>query len=154
MPSHSEFEQRARLLHTEDYDCTRIEKGPIQDGASPPRPGIQDCPRFPASSDSLPVGQVTGCSPIASATPPPASRPVKISLARIIHKLSAAGPRSSALTALPTLGLLNRVHDYACAALGRNALSARRLRPFASTPDELCGLGGKGSTAPGIQFPL
>ena len=45
-------------------------------------------------------------------------------------------PRSSALTVLPTLGLLNRVHDYACAALGRDALSARHLRPFASTPCE------------------
>ena len=63
------------------------------------------------------------------------------SLARIMHALSAAEPRSSALTALPTLGLLNRVHDYASAALGRNALSARRFRLFASTTRELFGLG-------------
>ncbi len=62
-----------------------------------------------------------------------------------MQALSAAGPGSSALTALPTLGLLNRVHDYACAALGRNALSARRLRPFASTPYELCGLEEEGA---------
>ena len=34
-------------------------------------------------------------------------------LARIMQALSAAEPGSSALTALPTLGLLNRVHDYA-----------------------------------------
>ncbi len=39
----------------------------------------------------------------------------------------------------PTLRLLNRVHDYACAALVCNALSAGRLRPFASTPYELLG---------------
>ncbi len=57
-----------------------------------------------------------------------------------MHALSAVEPGSSALTALPTLGLLNRVHDYASAALGRNALSARRFRLFASTPRELSGL--------------
>ncbi len=57
-----------------------------------------------------------------------------------MHALSAAEPGSSALTALPTLGLLNRVHDYASAALGRNALSARRFRLFASTTRELSGL--------------
>ncbi len=57
-----------------------------------------------------------------------------------MQALSAAGPGSSALTALPTLGLLNRVHDYASAALGRNALSARRFRLFASTTRELSGL--------------
>ncbi len=61
-------------------------------------------------------------------------------LARIIHKLSAAGPLSSLLTALPTLRLLSRVQDYARAALGRKVLSARRLRPFASIPCELRGL--------------
>ncbi len=58
-----------------------------------------------------------------------------------MHALSAAEPGSSALTALPTLGLFNRVHDYASAALGRNALSARRFRLFASTTRELSGLG-------------
>ena len=57
-----------------------------------------------------------------------------------MHALSATEPGSSALTALPTLGLLNRVHDYASAALGRNALSARRFRLFASTTRELSGL--------------
>ncbi len=57
-----------------------------------------------------------------------------------MHALSAAEPGSSALTALPTLGLLNRVHDYASAALGRNALSARRFQLFASTTRELSGL--------------
>ena len=57
-----------------------------------------------------------------------------------MHALSAAEPGSSALTALPTLGLLNRVHDYASAALGRNALSALRFRLFASTTRELSGL--------------
>ena len=57
-----------------------------------------------------------------------------------MRALSAAQPGSSALTALPTLGLLNRVHDYASAALGRNALSARRCRLFASTMRELSGL--------------
>ena len=61
-------------------------------------------------------------------------------LTRIMHALSVAEPGSSALTALPTLGLLNRVHDYASAALGRNALSARRFRLFASTTRELSGL--------------
>ena len=60
--------------------------------------------------------------------------------ARIMHAWSAAGPLSSVLTAFPTLGLLGRVDDYACAALGRKALSARRYRPFASTTRELCGL--------------
>ena len=58
-----------------------------------------------------------------------------------MHALSAAEPGSSALTALPTLGLFNRVNDYASAALGRNALSARRFRLFASTTRELSGLG-------------
>ncbi len=43
------------------------------------------------------------------------------SLARIMHEFSAAGPGSSALTALPTLGLLDRVHDYDCGALGHSA---------------------------------
>ncbi len=62
-----------------------------------------------------------------------------------MHALSAAEPGSSALTALPTLGLLNRVHDYASAALGRNALPARRFRLFASTTRELSGLGSLGS---------
>ena len=66
-------------------------------------------------------------------------------LARIMHAWSAAGLLSSVLTAFPTLGLLGRVHDYACAALGRKALSARRFRPFASTTRELCGLGPVGS---------
>ncbi len=47
-------------------------------------------------------------------------------LARIMHALSAAQPGSSALTTLPTLG--------------RNALSARRCRLFASTTRELSGL--------------
>jgi len=59
-----------------------------------------------------------------------------------MHAWSAAGPLSSVLTAFPTLGLLGRVHDYPCAALGRKALSARRFRPFASTTRELCGLVG------------
>ena len=62
-------------------------------------------------------------------------------LACIIHAWSAAGPLSSVLTAFPTLGLLCRVDGYACASLGRKALSARRFRPFASTTSELCGLG-------------
>ncbi|MFQ5739268.1 MAG: SBBP repeat-containing protein, partial [Acidobacteriota bacterium] len=34
-------------------------------------------------------------------------------VARTIHQLSAAAPLSSALTALPTLGLLDVVHGYA-----------------------------------------
>ena len=50
-------------------------------------------------------------------------------LARIMHEFSAAGPGSSALTALPTLGLLDRVHDYDCGALGRKALSEQCFRP-------------------------
>ncbi len=40
-------------------------------------------------------------------------------------------------------------------ALGRNALSARRLRPFATTPYELCGLRRRGIRNPmdlGLQF--
>ncbi len=49
-----------------------------------------------------------------------------------MHEFSAAGPGSSALTALPTLGLLDRVHDYDCGALGSKALSERCFRPFAS----------------------
>ena len=57
-----------------------------------------------------------------------------------MHALSAAGPGSSALTAFPTLGLLDRVHDYDCGAFGRKALSARRFRPFASKTRELSGL--------------
>ena len=40
--------------------------------------------------------------------------------ARIIHAWSAAGPLSSALTAFPTLELLDRVDDYDCAAPGLN----------------------------------
>ena len=63
------------------------------------------------------------------------------SLSPIIHKLSAAGPGSSALTALPTLGLLDRVHDYDCGPSGVNeTLSERRFRPFASKTRELSGL--------------
>ncbi len=31
-----------------------------------------------------------------------------------MYEFSAAGPGSSALTAFPTLGLLDRVHDYDC----------------------------------------
>ncbi|MFQ5740506.1 MAG: hypothetical protein ACE5JX_15985, partial [Acidobacteriota bacterium] len=53
-------------------------------------------------------------------------------LARTIHQLSAAAPLSSALTALPTLGLLDVMHDYASGGLGRNALSARRFRRLAT----------------------
>ncbi len=53
-------------------------------------------------------------------------------LARIMHEFSAAGPGSSALTAFPTLGLLDRVHDYDCGALRCKALSERCFRPFAS----------------------
>ena len=49
-------------------------------------------------------------------------------LARIIHKLPAAEPPSLALAALPPLGLLGIVHDYACGALARKALPARTLR--------------------------
>ena len=69
-------------------------------------------------------------------------------LARIIHKLPAAEPPSLALVALPPLGLLGIVHDYACGALARKALPARTLRPCASAPYELCGL----ATSP--TFPL
>ncbi len=61
-------------------------------------------------------------------------------LTRIIHKLPAAEPPSLALAALPPLGLLGIVHDYACGALARKALPARTLRLFASAPYELCGL--------------
>ena len=79
-----------------------------------------------------------------------------------MHALSAAEPASSALTALPTLGLLNRVHDYVSAALGRNALSALRFRLFASTTRELSGptkccgrsLCRESSKMPGIDFLL
>lgn len=64
---------------------------------------------------------------------------------------SAAGPGSSALTALPALGLLDSVYDNDCAALGRKAfplrqgfggqVSARRFRPFAPKTRALSGLG-------------
>jgi len=40
-------------------------------------------------------------------------------LPRIIHKLPAAEPPSPALAALPPLGLLGIVHDYASGALAR-----------------------------------
>ena len=63
-------------------------------------------------------------------------------LARTMHEFLAAGPGSSALTAFPTLGLLDRVHDYYCGALGRKALSERRFRPFASKTRALSGLAG------------
>ncbi len=61
-------------------------------------------------------------------------------LAGIIHEFSAAGPGPSALTALPTLGLLDRVHDYDCGSLGTKALSAQCFRPFASKRRALSGL--------------
>ena len=47
-----------------------------------------------------------------------------------MHKLSTAVPQSSVLTALFFLGLLGVLHEYACEALRRNALSSRRLRHF------------------------
>ena len=47
-----------------------------------------------------------------------------------MHKLSTAVPQSSVLTALFFLGLLGVLHEYACGALRRNALSSRRLRHF------------------------
>ena len=65
---------------------------------------------------------------------------IPLALARIIHKLPAAEPPSLALAALPPLGLLGIVHDYACGALACKALPARTLRLFASAPYELCGL--------------
>ena len=61
-----------------------------------------------------------------------------------MHEFSAAGPGSSALTALPTLGLLDRVHDYDCGALGCKALSERCFRPFASKTRELSRLAVSG----------
>ncbi|MFQ5740551.1 MAG: hypothetical protein ACE5JX_16220, partial [Acidobacteriota bacterium] len=59
---------------------------------------------------------------------------------RISHTESTAEPESSALTALPALGLLDVVHDYASGGLGRNALSAPRFRLFATTGCEKSGL--------------
>ena len=64
-----------------------------------------------------------------------------------MREFSAAGPGSSALTALPTLGILDRVPDYDCGALGRKALSERRFRPFASKTRELSGLEASSSIA-------
>ncbi|MFQ5741457.1 MAG: hypothetical protein ACE5JX_20870, partial [Acidobacteriota bacterium] len=61
-------------------------------------------------------------------------------LARISPAQSTAEPESSALTALPALGLLDVVHDYGSGGLGRNALSARRFRLIATTGCEKSGL--------------
>ena len=55
-------------------------------------------------------------------------------LARIMHKLSAASAKSSVLTALRSIGLLDVLHEYACGGLGRDAWSGRRFVRFATTP--------------------
>ncbi len=41
----------------------------------------------------------------------------------------ASRPGSSVLTVLPTLGLLDRVHDYDCGALGRERNLIRAVLP-------------------------
>ena len=60
----------------------------------------------------------------------------KASLARTIHRLSAAAPESSGRTALRSFGLLDVLHEYACGGLGRDALSGRHFRRFATIPYE------------------
>ena len=60
-------------------------------------------------------------------------------LTRTIHKLSAATPESSGRTALRSfdlLDVLDVLHEYACGGLGRDALSGRHLRRFATIPYE------------------
>jgi flagellar protein FlbD len=41
---------------------------------------------------------------------------------------------------LRSVGLLDVLHGYACAVLGRDAVSRRRLRSLAEKPGEKCGL--------------
>ena len=57
-------------------------------------------------------------------------------LIRTSHQPSAAASYPSALTALCSAVL----HEYACAGLGRNALSGPRLRRLATNAGEKCGL--------------
>jgi hypothetical protein len=61
-------------------------------------------------------------------------------LTRISHQLSTATTYPSVLTALRSVGLLDVLHEYACAGLGRDALSGRRLRRLATKPGEKCRL--------------
>jgi hypothetical protein len=42
---------------------------------------------------------------------------------------------------LRSVGALDVLHEYACARLGRDALSGRRLRRLATNAGEKCGLG-------------
>jgi hypothetical protein len=53
-----------------------------------------------------------------------------------MHRLSAAVTGSSVRTALLSLDLLGVLHEYACGGLGRDALSCRRFRHFATTAYE------------------
>ena len=61
-------------------------------------------------------------------------------LARISHQLSAATADTSAQTALRSVGLLDVLSKYACGGLGRAPCLERRLRRFATTTGEKCGL--------------
>jgi hypothetical protein len=60
-------------------------------------------------------------------------------LAHTSHRLSTAVTYPSVLTALRSVGLLDVLYGYACAGLGRDALSGRRLRRLATKPGEKCG---------------
>ena len=51
-----------------------------------------------------------------------------------MHKLSTASAKSSVLTALRSVGLLDVLLEYACGGLGRDALSGRRFHRFVTTP--------------------
>jgi hypothetical protein len=62
-------------------------------------------------------------------------------LARTSHQLSTAAAYPSVLTALRSVGLLDVLQEYACAGLGRDALSGRRLHRLATKPGEKCDLG-------------
>src|SRR5688572_3206747 len=53
---------------------------------------------------------------------------------------SAATADTSAQTALRSVGLLNVLFEYACGGLGRAPCLERRLRRFATTTGEKCGL--------------
>ena len=66
-------------------------------------------------------------------THPTLSELIPTMLARTIHKLSAAAPESSGLTALRSFDLLDVLHEYACGGLGRDALSGRHFRRFVTT---------------------
>ena len=65
---------------------------------------------------------------------------MQVSIARSSHQLPTAAANSSVLTALRSVGTLDVLHEYACACLGRDALSGQRLRRLATQAGEKGGL--------------